>query len=258
MPPKSALPDHLSPEQVIDLFDALLSNGDSLLDAASTLNQQGSPRLARSLAILGREESGKAIALFNRRVQIAHEAEGAAFVDDPLRKLWGSHSEKLKLVHEFLVDEAYWFAPQPPAPHDLLAGAPGADPETVVKTYLDTIAKWAKDDNLLKQAGFYVDVDSDTGAITTSKDDDGQRAVEEVIAQVHQIGWQLRLGEHIEAKSQAQSVGRRELRNDGYRLHLDSDPMSKLGKPGYEAQTRELMALYEHGHAGKGDPSTSG
>lgn len=44
--------------------------------------------LARSLAILGMEESGKAIALHNRRVGMAHAPEGEAFVDDRLKDLW--------------------------------------------------------------------------------------------------------------------------------------------------------------------------
>jgi hypothetical protein len=106
-----------------------------------------------------------------------------------------------------------------------------------------------------------------------------------VIEHVHQIGWQLRLGEHIEAKSQAelatailpaseaqieqarqlyvdagidkemiddllvaQRAGRpgRVLNNDAYRLHLPeagTAPFAHLGKPGHEAETRELVRL---------------
>ncbi|WP_280491512.1 hypothetical protein [Nocardia asiatica] len=107
-----------------------------------------------------------------------------------------------------------------------------------------------------------------------------------IIGRVHQIGWQLRLGEHIEAEQQAElaeptppasseniekvrrllmnttgdgfdettlDVLRRgrpgmTLNNEAYRLGLPSpgsDPFEKMGKPGYEAQTRELLRLGE-------------
>lgn len=107
--------------------------------------------------------------------------------------------------------------------------------------------------------------------------------VRAVISHVHQIGWQLRLGEHIEAKAQEQAAKDvpasneaeieqmshtlrnvdpdmrerilsemrnaqpgKKLANDAYRLQLPSDngnPFANAGRPGYEAETRELLNL---------------
>lgn len=118
-------------------------------------------------------------------------------------------------------------------------------------------------------------------------------ALRETIAQVHQIGWQLRLGEHIEGKYQdEQAAGvpaqddaalawldeveettetghfladlKRSLKsgspgkalpNSAYRFNppgADREPFRNLGKPGYEAETREVILL-----AGEGDDDTS-
>jgi AbiV family abortive infection protein len=259
------LPD-LSPEQVVRLFDALLSNADALLNATAALLDAGQPGLARSLAVLGLEESGKAIAIHDRRVSIAYCDGDEPFVNDSLRKLWGSHPKKLKAVYTFLLDERYWFGT-----------GPQADDEFV----LNTIEEWSNEKNQAKQAGFYVDVDPASGAISSPQDHADQEAVAQVLARVHQIGWQLRLGEHIEAKSQANyqraalpaseddveaarvfwvEAGLPEdevtaladsmrtgtadaLHNDAYRYHLPpagSNPFENVGKPGYEAQDREL------------------
>jgi hypothetical protein len=115
-----------------------------------------------------------------------------------------------------------------------------------------------------------------------------EESLRQVIDHVHQIGWQLRLGEHIVAKQQEEMAraippaseadiewireayrkapgvdesmvekiidGMRQgseakpLNNDAYRLRLhepDNKPFANMGKPGYEAQTRELLRLAE-------------
>ena len=92
---KQHLPADLSPDQVIALQDALLANADRLLRAAVAMLDSENVSLARSLAILGMEESGKAIALHERRVQIASSPEGEPFVNQRLRDLWGL----LSLIH---------------------------------------------------------------------------------------------------------------------------------------------------------------
>jgi AbiV family abortive infection protein len=270
MPSKRALPD-LSPEQVIQLQDSLLENADRVLTAALKVLDLGSVGLARSLAILGMEESAKAIAIHQRRVDIAYAPDGEAFVNNRLNGLWASHVKKLQLVHDFLVDELYWFGTGPPD-RDETAG------------YLGAIERWTAEHNTLKQRGFYVDV-SDAGDALTPQDVADEESLSDVIRHVHQIGWQLRLGEHIEAKGQAerardippateaQLAGTREmfagldgevleavvashregrkgqkLHNDGYRLHVPepgSNPFANMGKPGYEAETRELISLSE-------------
>jgi AbiV family abortive infection protein len=255
---------------VVELQDALLANADRLLTSALAVLDHGNVGLARSLAILGMEESGKAIAIHERRVEMAYAPEGELFVNARLESLWASHQEKLELIHDFLSEERYWFGTEP------------ANPEANV-AYLGTIKAWARRHDKLKQRGFYVDIDKVGGVLAPTGVDDRESLLD-VISHVHQIGWQLRLGEHIEARRQDEDArevpptsevrivemremfsglpdldeafyeslrqGRqsRRLNNDGYRLHLPdagSNPLENLGKPGHEAASRELMRLGE-------------
>lgn len=265
------LPDDLDPAQVIALQDALLSNADRLLQAAVAMLEGDSAPLARSLAILGMEESGKAIALHERRVRMAYAREGESFVDDRLKKVWGDHGLKLEVVHSFLVDEQYWFGVEP------------SDPEENARV-LGAIEEWRRDHNLLKQRGFYVDVSPDGDPVTPEGVADVD-AVREVIGHVHQIGWQLRLGEHIEGKrrleteqdvtpateEEIQDMRRillgvdpetaerifesmregkkgKALSNAAYAFELPENPFATVGKRGHEAEDRELLALWEQVH----------
>lgn len=273
---KKPLPATLSPEQITALHDALLANAERLLQAALTLLNQDHVPLARSLAILGMEESGKAIALHERRVRMATAPEGEPFIDDQLQRLWALHGPKLEAVHSFLVDEDYWFDSVP------------SDPEENARV-LGTIEAWKSQHNLLKQRGFYVDVTAQGEPITPQASADAQ-AVREVISHVHQIGWQLRLGEHIEAKrrreyeedvppvteeeiesmrgllsradtDKAEKIlesmrhGQRgeTFNNAAYAFRLPDHPFENIGRPGYEAQDRELSLLMFSGEAASGD-----
>ncbi len=264
----------LTPSQTVQLQDALLANADRLLTAAIAVLDLGNVGLARSLVILGMEESGKAIAIHQRRVQMAYEPEGESFVSAWLEDLWANHNRKLQLVHDFLVREEYWFDTQPPD-------------DDANRAWLGEIEEWARHHNVLKQRGFYVDIDPQEGVLTPEGVSD-EDSVRQVISHVHQIGWQLRLGEHIVAKqqeewtkaippaSEAEVERMREifskvpgaddsfleatidgmrrgkdgtpLNNNAYRLRLPepgSNPFRNMGKPGYEAQTRELLQLAE-------------
>ena len=109
------LPD-LTPTQVVELVDALLANADTLLTTALTVLEQGQVPLARSLAILGMEESGKAIAVHERRVQMTKVPDGEPFRCEALDRLWGSHHRKLEKVHDFLVEELDRFGTEPSDP----------------------------------------------------------------------------------------------------------------------------------------------
>jgi AbiV family abortive infection protein len=271
MPVPKKLPN-LTPTQVVELQDELLANADRLLKSALAVLDLGHVGLARSLAILGMEESGKAIAVHERCVQMAYAPEGEPFVNARLENLWARHQEKLELVHDFLTQEKYWFGTEPPDPQ-------------ANRTYLGTIKAWAHRHNALKQRGFYVDVD-EAGSVLSPTGVLEEKSLGQVINHVHQIGWQLRLGEHIEAKQQAEAARgipaaseteierMRELysdlpgaepdesvfdsmrqgqagtplKNDAYRLHLpgaDANSFKNFGKPGYEAETRELLQLAE-------------
>lgn len=266
MAAKQHLPADLSPDQVIALQDALLANANRLLTAALAMLEIDDISLARSLAILGMEESGKAIALHERRVAMAHAPEGELFVDKGLTDLWGQHTRKLQVVHDFLVREDYWFGTEP------------SDPEENARV-LGTIDDWQYDHNTIKQRGFYVDVTAEGDPITPQKVTD-KEAVRAVIGHVHQIGWQLRLGEHIEGKKRLEyeqdvppasedeiesmrklfrnadpvitegvlenmrrGAKGKKLNNAAYAFVLPSNPFENVGRPGYEAQDRELIAL---------------
>jgi AbiV family abortive infection protein len=272
--PRPSLPA-LTPKQVVDLSDALLTNADSLLNSAALLLEQGQVALARSLAILGLEESGKAILLHARRVSIAYAPEGDPFFNDTLSTSWSSHARKLEAVYEFLRDEPYWFGVEPTHPPEDLA--------------LKTIGEWSDETNRHKQGGFYVDVEPN-GELRTPQEGAEQDAVASVLERVHQIGWQLRLGEHIEASKQAdyaravepateeeirdteslmteagldpqmisemvegmrEGMPGHELHNAAYRHLLpgpEANPFSNVGRPGYEAQDRELSRLWRETH----------
>lgn len=266
LPPLSAL-------QVIELFDELLANADRLLRSALDMLDNESVGLARSLAILGLEESGKAIAIHQRRTQMAYEPDGSPFVNAHLERLWADHNRKLDTAYDFLVAEEYWFGTEP------------SDP-VANRTALGEIEVWSKHHNLLKQRGFYVDVASD-GAVLAPESDGDRDSLRELINHIHQIGWQLRLGEHIVARGQEESSraippaeaedvarmrqtltdagtddsmiseicesmlqghGATALNNDDYRHRLPppgDNPFATLGARGYEAQTRELQRLAE-------------
>lgn len=274
------LPENLSPAQVIALQDALLANAERLLRASRTMLGMENISLARSLAILGMEESGKAIALHERRVGMACAPEGEPFVDERLRNLWAQHAIKLEAVHNFLLREDYWFDTQPPEPEESLR-------------VLGTIQDWKNRHNALKQRGFYVDVTPEGDPITPEDTADAE-IVLEVLSHVHQIGWQLRLGEHIEGKRRLQleqddppaandeieatlrllpqatpefverfieslREGTKGVKfnNAAYVFHLPANPFENLGRPGYEAQDRELWKLVEESaeaEAPKSDP----
>lgn len=266
------LPD-LTPEQVVQMQDALLANANTLLTSALALLDLGNVALARSLAILGLEESGKAIAVHERRVEMGFMTDGETFRSEQLDELWASHQKKLETVHRFLVEEPYWFDVQSPDPNENAA-------------YLGTIKSWARRHDRSKQRGFYVDLGK-TGEVLAPSEVADEAALREVIARVHQIGWQLRLGEHIEGKRQdekeaglptiadddlawlavdedndaddalrnfhadltrstQEGIPGEPLPNAAYRFNppaADRSPFRNLGKPGYEAETRELMRL---------------
>lgn len=231
------LPD-LSPAQVVRLQDELLANADQLFAAADSIVQTGTVRLARSLAILGLEESGKAIAVHERRVQMAFTVEGSPFRDQVLDQLWGSHEKKLEAVYRFLLADPYWFGTGP------------ADPD-VTQTVLGSVRAWSRRNSRAKEQGFYVELDQQ-GGVHSPRDALDVEEVEKVLERVHQIGWQLRLGEHIEGKRQdefdAGFAGERDLPpNAAYRFNprdADQNPFRHVGALGYEAETRELAALW--------------
>lgn len=266
MPRKAQLPSNFTPAQVTELQDALLANANQLLESAVAMLDANKFPQARSLAILGMEESGKAIALHERRVQMAYAEEGEHFVNARLEEIWSTHGKKLEVVHNFLVNEDYWFGVEPANPEDNLRA-------------LGALEDWRADHNTLKQRGFYVDVSPDGSPVTPADSADAE-AVRTVLGYVHQIGWQLRLGEHIEGKRRLERENgvppssAEEMKDMREMFGSDDDPsflegllesmregrpgeqfnnaeyrfastqaFEKVGQPGYEAEDRELRAL---------------
>ncbi|MDR1189606.1 MAG: AbiV family abortive infection protein [Bifidobacteriaceae bacterium] len=266
--PIRRLPD-LTPGQVTKLQDALLANAHALLTSALAVLDLGNVALARSLAILGLEESGKAIAVHERRVEMGHTDDGTPFRNDRFDELWASHERKLEAVHSFLVREEYWFDVEP------------ADPARNA-AQLGKIKSWSRRHDRSKQRGFYVEI-SKSGDVMEPSDVEDEEDLREIIGRVHQVGWQLRLGEHIEGKRQdqqevgvppvdnadlawldradradglpAEALGEVKrlaqegvpgvpLPNAAYRFNppgADRSPFRNLGRPGYEEETLELM-----------------
>lgn len=171
-------------------------------------------------------------------------------------------------MHAFLVAGEYWFGVEPsdPVENEIALGA---------------IDDRKQQHNEIKQRRFYVDV-SERGDPIAPEETANADAVRAVIGHVHQIGWQLRLGEHIEGKQQLQSsqdvpqasdeeiesmrgLMRRvdpeiaeqiiESMRQGtkgtkvaiatYSFTLLENPFENIGRPGYEARDRELAALAE-------------
>lgn len=227
---------NLSPYQVVRVQDALLANADALLVSARAVLDLGHLSLARSLAILALEESGKAIAIHARRVEMAFEDEGADFTTEWLRKLWISHTKKLEAVYGFLVEEQYWFGVDPPDPHANEAA-------------LGAVEGWARRHNHEKQKGFYVDIGDDGEVNDPEAIDVDASTLRMIIGRIHQIGWQLRLGEHIEWRRQ-QDLADGVLGRPGdgsarpnLAYGFSPDSSERVGSKGYEAFTRELKAL---------------
>lgn len=170
------LPD-LTPERVVQLLDALLANADTLLTSALAVLNLGHVALARSLAILGMEESGKAIAVHERRVEMTSAPDG-----EPFRL--GEHIEGKKQ------DE--------------------------------------------QEAGVSPAAGEDVASMKGNRWADPPPEIQEVIT---------RLVESMKA-----GIPGEPLNNAAYCFNppgADRSPFRNLGKPGYEAETRELIALKE-------------
>lgn len=228
----------LTLQQIEDLYDALLANADRLCRDAELLMGAGSGGRARALAILALEESAKAIAIHEKRADAAMSGTTLPeTLDQIFWQEWTQHQPKLRRVRRFLIDEDYWFDVAPPPPNELLLGP--------IEEYLAELDRWAKNNDSSKMRGFYVDVDPATGRPLLPDPVDPQETVE-IIALVHQIGWQVRLGDHIVWKQHRDildAMGRR----SPFALCavVAEDQMKKLDTPGWEAHTRELLSLMD-------------
>ncbi|WP_412542928.1 AbiV family abortive infection protein [Longispora sp. K20-0274] len=220
----------LTNEQVEALYDALLSNADRLCREAELLLGAGSAGRARSLVVLALEESAKAIAIHDRRRDAVIDRLPEPELDVTFWQEWASHRDKLRRVYEFLVREDYWFGtPQPP--HPLMDESP--------EHCLAVLDGWARQDNEFKQRGFYVDVDRATGQILVPEPGDAAEVLE-MITLVEQVGWQVRLGDHIVWK---QALERAEGAASFEETAVESgEQFARMNRPGWEACRRHVVA----------------
>jgi AbiV family abortive infection protein len=172
---------------------------------------------------------------------MAFAEEGAGFTTEHLRQLWRSHTMKLNAVYDFLVEERYWFDVEPPDP-------------SVNAAALGAVQGWARRHNADKQRGFYVDVRPDGEAHGPETVDVDATSLREIVNRIHQIGWQLRLGEHIEWRGQQSLAAVDDRHSDAEGLRprnvaygFTPDGAGRLGQTGYEAMTREVEALRDDG-----------
>ena len=219
--------------QVEDLYDATLSNAFMLCKDSNVLVENGSVGRARALAVLALEECGKAIMI--------HEAKVASFaleLPDPVLdasfwREWRTHLPKLRHVREFLIKNEYWFDVRPPEPNDFVLGS--------VDAYLAELDRFAAEGDTSKMKGLYVDVDPATGKVVTPADEASAEDVFELLRMAHQIGWQLRLGDHIEFVASQRHTGRRP---SMYSDYSDGGSLARSrGDKGWEAQDVELTIV---------------
>jgi AbiV family abortive infection protein len=229
------VPCSLTPPQVETLYDALLSNADGLCRDADMLLEAGSGGRARALAILALEESSKAIAIHEKRSQAALGRSSTLALDDTFWKEWTDHLPKLTRVRAFLLEEEYWFGDPPQIDEQLLGP---------IEDYLKTLDRWALANNAAKLRGFYVDVDfNGTGTILLPDPVDPDE-VRQIVGLVDQIGWQVRLGDHIVWRQYQEAL---DAMGEASPFALCAvsgvDQLARLGSPGWEAFTRRCVAL---------------
>jgi len=219
--------------QVEDLYDATLSNAFMLCDDANTLLDAGSTSRARALAILALEECGKAIMIHNAKVQSFLLGHADPVLNEEFWKQWRTHQPKLRHVREFLIKNEYWFAVRPPEPNEFVLGS--------VDDYLAELDRFAMEGDSSKLKGLYVDVDPATGGVIAPQDEQALEDVPELLRMAHQIGWQLRLGDHIEFIAKQRGSDRA---TSPYSEYADGGRLARSrGDRGWEAQHVQLMIM---------------
>lgn len=219
--------------QVEDLYDATLSNAFFLCQDAKLLLEGGSMGRARALAVLALEECGKAIMIHKAKVTSFALELPDPVLDDAFWKDWKTHLPKLRHVREFLIQNQYWFDVRPPEPNEFILGS--------VDEYLAELDRFAADGDTSKLKGLYVDVDPATGKVVSPADEASAEDVSELLRMAHQIGWQLRLGDHIEFIASQRHTSRK---SSPYSDYADGGPLARSrGERGWEAQDMELMLM---------------
>lgn len=228
------MPRMLTFLQLEDLYDDVLSNAFNLSQDARLLLEANSIGHARALAILALEECGKAIMIHQAKIVSFHNGDKDPILDERFWKDWRTHQPKLRAVHDFIIREEYWFDTQPPPINELLLGN--------LSDYLAELDRWAANGDSSKLRGLYVDINHGTGNTVSPAADSGADEVEELLAIAHQIGWQIRLGDHIQFIAAVRHDDTIDPDNL-YSAYADGGALagSRSGGRGWEAQRLELM-----------------
>ncbi|WP_084606002.1 AbiV family abortive infection protein [Agreia bicolorata] len=222
--------------QVEDLYDEVLSNAFHLSQDARLLLEHGSVGRARALAVLALEEAGKAVMIHKAKVRSFREGLRDPHLDATFWKNWRSHQTKLRAVHDYIVHEPHWFDVAPPPVNELLLGE--------VDDYLAELDRRAADGDSNKLKGFYVDIDAATGRTETPNSSVNPDDVFELLGLGHQVGWQLRLGDHIEFIASSRGAERVK-GTEAYADYADGGRLarSRSGGRGWESSDAHLSLL---------------
>jgi AbiV family abortive infection protein len=234
-------------QQVEDLYSALLSNAWRLSREAEALAAVGANGRARALAIVALEECGKAIMIHKAKIISHDRGHPAPVLDDQFWRDWRNHQPKLREVRAFILNHEYWFAEGPPEPHDLVLGP--------VEDYLADLDVFADQQSANRMSGLYVDVDKSTGRPRKPYDEIGDD-VPELVAIADQVGWQLRLGDHIQFIAKAPDRSAIPA-TDLYAAYADGGHLAaaRTSSEGWEAQDASLVRMMETGSPyGDNDP----
>lgn len=219
--------------QVEDLYDAVLSNAFYLCQDSNILLEHGAAGRARALAVLALEECGKAVMIHEAKVSSYALDLPDPVLNDVFWKAWRTHLPKLRKVRDFLLQNEYWFDVQPPQPDEFVLGS--------VEQYLEELDRFAKDGDSSKLRGFYVEVDGATGKAVSPMDEAPADDVPELLRMSHQIGWQLRLGDHVEFIASQRHTNRKA---NLYADYADGGKLARSrGDRGWEAQQVELILM---------------
>lgn len=222
--------------EVESLYNEVLSNAFFLSQDAGLLLNVGSTGHARALATLALEECGKAIMIHKAKVTSYQRHEADPVLDEDFWKAWRRHQVKLREVRDFVIREDYWFDEEPPPINELLLGD--------LVDYAAELDRWAAAGDTGKLRGLYVDMVG--RRVTTPALDASADEVIELIEIAHQIGWQLRLGDHIQFIASQRSDASLDPACS-YSAYADGGPLARSLSDGrgWEAQGLELARLAE-------------
>jgi AbiV family abortive infection protein len=155
----------LTPEAARALWKALVDNATGLTEDAAVLLEAGSRARARSLLVLAQEELGKALWIYETFESAWNDGTSATLEVENLRTHGRSHTRKYLEAFLFGDDlEMFW------GDYSKLISLDDPEPiDEAISRRFNSSQQAAKDANVAKQSGFYVDID-EQGGIRSPRD----------------------------------------------------------------------------------------